>query len=197
MACTVIESNLLRVSLGLPRELQVFIIIPELLLLAERITASFKILTCHLLPLSAISQGMSPIAQQGVAPEFRVWSKWAFSGGPIALLTHPGSTMITVIDVTKLEPREIPSFDLDPDDYLSIQAKRMRIGNGAVEEQNDDETFYGHVPTMSSPSSLQDDVIASIEDDRDDLCSCAMGFGGQGIVGLGMKGTLWLWKMEI
>ena len=167
----------------------------------SRNAASFKFITCHSLPLvPAGPDEITPIARQRSAPGLLFSSVWSTEGlRPAALLTYPGQPDVALIDLANLEPR-VPAEFKPPEKRADMQAKRPRLEKvDGKEGEIDAEAHYGYVPHPKPPAPIEGFPIAQVpeEDAREDrLMTCAMGFGGLGIVGLGANGTLWLWKSD-
>lgn len=102
------------------------------------------------------------------------------SHDPIVLFTYPHS--ISMFNLIHLQPRMPPLFPFDQMDLVE-STQRMHVTGGPSTEINP-ETSMWTIPTVANDAQQQSDT----------LMACAMGRGGTLIIGVGAKGSLWVWK---
>ncbi|RDB28613.1 Polycomb group protein FIE1 [Hypsizygus marmoreus] len=138
-------------------------------------SASFKI-------ISALS--FPSVPTQYITPMLHVYQ--SSSHDPVVLFTYPKSTSITMFNVIHLQPRKPPPFPLD-EASLVENTERMHLidvaGKDPRVEDLPPEVSGWELRTTSNPES----------DDSERLMDCAMGMNGDMIMGVGAKGTVWIW----
>ncbi|GLB36097.1 putative WD domain, G-beta repeat [Lyophyllum shimeji] len=105
------------------------------------------------------------------------------SHDPIVLFTYPKSNVIRMFNVIHMQPRKPPPFPLEP---------------GLVEQtqlRSDDESPL--LPPRDIPPEIATWEITTgtkASADLESLTACAMGMDGTTIIGVGVKGSMWIWK---
>ena len=130
---------------------------------------------------------------------------------PLILFTMMKSGKITMMNVTHFSPRKPPPFPLDQD--VVAMTQKLRLDDDVAESgpgHNDtsgtgdeDETHLqvDEDPSFRPRSDLPRingwDIEAPPTDSlENDLEICAMGMGGRLLIGVGTKGTIWVWHND-
>ena len=121
---------------------------------------------------------------------------------------------IRVVNITDFGPRKPPPFPLE--DELIEQTRRLSILNDTPEERGeteegegapkDSELPHGNpIPISAPPDALFQSIdgwevkVAHTESITNtslpDIENCEMAFDGKVILGVGKKGTLYMWKL--
>lgn len=138
--------------------------------------ASFKIISTLSFP-TVPTQFITPILHVYQSPNH----------DPIVLFTYPNSTIITIFNVIHLEPRKPPPFPLD-EAGLVESAQRMHL----VDQVANDIQDRG-MPTEISGWEIR---TAETNHESEKLMACAMGRDGEMIIGVGVKGSIWVWSVK-
>jgi polycomb protein EED len=125
---------------------------------------------------------------QYVTPNLHVYHSPAHD--PVVLFTYPNSTLISVLNVIHLQPRKPPSFPLDSEgEHLAETTERMHLGDQRGSIEVSPLISKWEIKTVSSGNtSVQTDDLPET------LMASAMGMGGQIIVAVGVRGTVWIWN---
>ncbi|KAF8898804.1 hypothetical protein BD779DRAFT_39049 [Infundibulicybe gibba] len=99
---------------------------------------------------------------------------------PIALLTFPGATSLSMINLAHLHPRKPPPF---PYEAVSVDGDRRHLT--ASEPEGNERTNRLPGWTINTESVAGEALEA-----------CFMGMEGKAIVGVGTKGSIWFWQLE-
>ncbi|KAF5385221.1 hypothetical protein D9615_001474 [Tricholomella constricta] len=109
------------------------------------------------------------------------------SHDPFVLFTYPKSNVIKMFNVIHLQPRKPPPFPFDEANLDLVEsAERMHLGGPS---RNIPPEIEGREINMASST-------AEADGESDRLMACAMGMNGTTIVGVGVKGTIWIWKAQ-
>lgn len=103
-----------------------------------------------------------------------------------------------MLNVIHLPPRKAQPFPPDEDAVDVMMAKKMRLDDdgegpdGTAREQNKHPAIEGWDISIG-PTEVSDagGVDSTMEETIE---GCAMGMSGEIIVGVGSKGTIWIWK---
>jgi len=97
----------------------------------------------------------------------------------MALLSISTSNVIRAINMASLPPHKAPPFSEDAE--MVEMAQRMTL-EGTAEDKDDKEKQPGW------------DITLAGSDER--IEACAMGIDGAVIVGVGSRGSVWIWVAE-
>lgn len=136
--------------------------------------ASFKIISSFSFP---------DTNTQYVTPNLHVYQTPIHD--PVVLFTYPNSTLISMFNVIHLQPRKPPPFPLESEgDHLAETTQKMYLGDQRALV----DIFRWEIKTVSS------NVSALTDESPEMLMTCAMGNGGQTIVAVGVRGSIWIWN---
>jgi len=145
---------------------------------------SFKILACYALPM--------------ITPCLRVFKSPTHD--PIILI--PMGKIIRVFNVSELSHREPPPFPSDDEDIIP-QTKKLRLDTDTEDDTHTEKSFTPGLPRMLPPYALFQtvegwDVSAakakSVIPNLVDINDCEVCCEGSVIIGVGARGTLFVWK---
>jgi polycomb protein EED len=96
-----------------------------------------------------------------------------------------------MVNVIHLRPRKPPPFPLDSEgERLANTAEQMHLdeqsGVARIEDSPPIPTW--EIKTITPNNTAQTDDLSET------LMACAMGMGGQIIVAVGAKGSIWIWN---
>jgi polycomb protein EED len=113
---------------------------------------------------------------------------------PLVLYVNLESNAICILNVAHFSPRKTPPFPCDAENIMEL-TKKMRL------DDNDDDN--GGIEWMSNSNKppqvsgwnieISDSRQVNEGPNDDKLEACAMGLEGKVIVGVGSRGTVWLW----
>ncbi|KIM48256.1 hypothetical protein M413DRAFT_61975 [Hebeloma cylindrosporum] len=163
-------------------------------------SSSFKIISIHSFPTTP-SQHIVPNLSLFQTPEH----------DPLIFFVYPGARSFSFTNASLMSPREHPPIpaavaklkkkppqdDEDGTD-LAEAAERMNISGGNAGEDNEPQPSTG-VKNTRPPDFVPPPIIGwgialrDPEDSEEKLMNCAMGCNGEVIVGVGSKGSVWVW----
>ncbi|TFK30321.1 hypothetical protein FA15DRAFT_751381 [Coprinopsis marcescibilis] len=164
-------------------------------------SSSFKIITVY---------AYDSVQDQLIVPQVSVFQSPTLD--PLLFSTIPGAREFLITNIAILEPRKMPSFaEAFPHLVREMEAggsgletvtERLRIGGNELGDSDaEDEPLPPAIKIPShtfEPATLRQASwpVLLRDDDKATLnCTC-MAFGGRCIVGVGSKGTLWVWTLK-
>lgn len=146
--------------------------------------------------------------------------------GPLISYVYPGDTTINLMAIEHLGPRQRPAFQCQAEKRLlgdpavaigngvslADVAGRLRLGgrdDGGIEEDDDEEALFENEVNNAPVGVRSEDMVPPSIDCRrisiefakgrsseETLINCAVGLDGQMIVGVGTKGSVWVWRYD-
>lgn len=141
-------------------------------------SASFKTISTFSFPETAT---------QYVTPSIHVYQSPTHD--PVVLFVYPDSALISVLNVIHLQPRKPPPFPFDAEgEHLVETTEQMHLDDRRGSVQGSSFISRWEINVSSDNASVQTD------DSPEMLMACAMGMGGQILVAVGARGTVWIWN---
>ncbi|KDR84928.1 hypothetical protein GALMADRAFT_233399 [Galerina marginata CBS 339.88] len=162
-------------------------------------SSSFKLLSIHAFPAKPT---------QYIAPNLSLFQTPIHD--PLIVYVYPGEYSICMLNAANMSPRKKPPFPSvaakllgNPEDAngaaLADAAGRLHLTReeeGGEEEEEEEGPIILRRPTVVPPGIDCWTIDINDEDPAKTLTSCAMGMGGRVVVGVGSKGTLWVWRYD-
>jgi polycomb protein EED len=102
---------------------------------------------------------------------------------PVAFFCNPTCKVVRIVNLAKLLPHKVAPF---PEEAEMLEmAQRLTLDGSADAEEKDEEQQPGWNIAVSRDM-----------DDDERIEACAMGLGGAVIVGVGSRGSIWVWVAE-
>jgi hypothetical protein len=133
--------------------------------------ASFKVIAAHSFP---------EVPSQFITPTIYLHQLRGLHD-PVILFTHPDSPTITLFNLVNMQPRQRPPF---PDDAHLL---KDRFDKHIRRDPPDQITGW----EITIPASATDYETGS------NLMACAMDKSGKTIVGVGHRGSVWVWETRL
>ncbi|KAG7450573.1 WD40 repeat-like protein [Guyanagaster necrorhizus] len=112
---------------------------------------------------------------------------------PFVLFTRPKSNTITMYNVSHFDPRNVPPYTWDEDEVAEL-TERMQLTDEDVIARRVKEQPPGPEGWEVMLQECNRTVPGVVNDMKETLVSCSMGFGGRVIVGTGSLGSIWIWR---
>ncbi|KAF8905524.1 WD40-repeat-containing domain protein [Gymnopilus junonius] len=163
-------------------------------------SSSFKLISIHAFPA---------VRNQYIAPQLGI-----FQASPahdtLILYVYPDGQSIYFLNAAHMKPRERPALPKEAEKLLTrhqdatgtalVDATgRMRLGGqeeADVEEETDDERLILRRPDVVVPEIESRKIDLREENAGRSLMACAIGMGGRVVVGVGSKGSIWVWRYD-
>jgi len=169
-------------------------------------SSSFQLISIHAFPT---------VPTQFIVPSMSLFQSPTHD--PLVVFVYPGSKDFVMLNLSHLSPRKKPPFPVKAENFqtgsesgggtLASATERLHI-DGEREDRNGNENAESTGEQEKRPALLnaRAEVVPpplvgwelGIDDlDEKTLCSCALGADGRMIVGVGSKGSLWVWRGDI
>jgi len=154
-------------------------------------SASFKLISVSALPILQTEHPNVPLS-----PSLRVYQ--APFHDPLVLLSCFDTNTIRMLNITHLTPRKPKPSPPPPDEHAAMveMTERLRLTEGR-EEEVEGVGGGGDIPKITGWDIVindDDSGEARSESETEKLQACEMGLDGHVIVGVGSKGTIWIWS---